>query len=236
MSEAPFPLRRGSQDVYKARDITQRAPSIAPSTMIPSTLPYPGVYTSSQTLSTTNASTASLGGVSQHSNRQAQSLASAALNAAGLPSRIGFLGLGRKSSKRIGSTQRTRGGDSPSPMSISGPLPPPSGDLQSPFINRPNVLRPSGPRPSFSSSGSELDPGTTPYSPPAEPRPSLSSLSSVAESLSTQAAPNQANLTAMSDILPQADPAVLARYLSAANGDHLVAISRYLDDDKQVRT
>ena len=182
-SDAPFPLRKGSQDVYRARDITQRTPSVAPSTMVPSTIPYPGVYDNTQTLRTHSS-------LSHHSSGSGQtaststgsgwgtgSFASAALNAAGLPSRVGFFGLGRKSSKRLASSgnagaagsQRHRmglgmmsdaggagGSGSGAGLSISAPLQAPSGQLGAASVGRTTALRPSGPRPSLSTSSSEL--------------------------------------------------------------------------------
>lgn len=254
MSEAPFPLRKGSQDVYRARDITQRAPSIAPSTMIPSTIPYPGVYTSSQTLSTSGAVSVASQSSSQLSGKQQASFGQAALNAAGLPSRMNFLGLGRKSSKRMASNHRSKMSDVYGNFSMSTPLQAPPGTQPGP-VSRPNALRPSGPRPSFSSSGSDREyagsPLTTIHSHtsgsslpsvsyPSNPafslpsRPSMSSLRSATLTSSTHdsVAKGEA-LTAMTDILPDAQEEVLLRYLYAAGGDHLVAIGRYLDDSKQ---
>lgn len=247
MSEAPFPLRKGSQDACRAREITQRAPSIAPSTMVPSTIPYPGVYDNGQTLRTTSA-------MSNHSaassSRQQANFAAAALNAAGLPSRS-FFGLGRKVSKRAPSLsqqrqQRTGGTDAPNTMSISAPLQPPPGPPLS-TVGRSNALKPSGPRPSISSSSSDLPsyqstsslhslanggPQRFPaISPLANPQSmQLPAISSIAYS---GAVDSEAELlTAMSDILPMAPRDALLRYLRVSKGDHLAAIGRYLDDER----
>lgn len=241
MSEAPFPLRKGSQDVYRARDITQRTPSVAPSTMVPSTIPYPGVYDNSQTLRTASAMS---NYSSTSSNRQQANFAAAALNAAGLPSRS-FFGLGRKASKRAPSISQQRqqrsAMDSGTAMSISSPLQPPPGPLLS-TLGRNNGLRPSGPRPSISSSSSDipsLQSTTSIHSLASSPQPRYATTSPTvqASQLPPTAYSGAVNseaelLTAMSDILPMAGKDVLLRYLRAAKGDHLAAIGRYVDDER----
>ena len=260
MSEVPFPLRKGSQDVYRARDITQRTPSIAPSSMIPVGIPYPGVYNSSQTLAT-NPSPTFGAFPSLPSKQQSSSFAAAALNATTLPSRMGFLGLGRKTSKRVGAaSQRQRPGDAghTNNLSISAPLhPPPSSQTSASSSRQATMLRPSGPRPS----NSDTDFGVnsilninTPIS--SSSIRSLASLEAVSPSVlpvamhlpsKVSAVPalpnfdapigfdyaNAEKLTAMTDILPQAQSHVLAQYLRAAKGDDLVAIGRYLEDERQ---
>lgn len=259
MSEAPFPLRAGSQDVYRARDITQRAPSVAPSTMVPNNIPYPGVYNSTSSLSTTSplpphaSATNLLMNQNSRSGGTAASIASAALNAAGLPSRVGFFGLGRKASKRsVASSTNPRSrqgtndsmtGIGQSNLSISAPLQPPPPPASSSMQHLPpvasrsaNMIRPSGPRPSFSSSGSERDhlvsspPLSNTYSsasslpsiPQQQQQPSYStlssrpSMSSIAHSASSHSTVNNDLVNTMQDILPQASKDVLARYLAAS--------------------
>lgn len=256
-SEALFPLRKNSADVYKARDITQRAPSVAPSTMVPSSIPYPGVYNNTQTLTTGMPSSASV------SSKSSGSFASAALNAAGLPSRVGFFGLGRKTSKRVGSNAHSRreGTLNSGNLSISSPLqPPPEPAITASSSTRSsNHLRPSGPRPS-SSSNFERDGYAWP--PSISSRHSHASITSLAtlSSSSPMSTSLQANqpakpltsspsslayssavntedelLTSMSDILPHASKDVLVHYLRAARGDHLDAIGRFLEDEKAGR-
>lgn len=244
MSEAPFPLRKGSQDIYKARDITQRAPSIAPSTMVPSTIPYPGVYDNGQTLRTTSAMS---NYSSASSNRQQANFAAAALNAAGLPTRS-FFGLGRKASKRAPSISQQRqqrtGVDAGTAMSISAPLQPPPGPALN-TVGRNTALRPSGPRPSVSSPSdlpshassmsiqslaSSQQPQFPQFSPPLAGGQAMPSISSTAYSGAVSSEGEL--LTAMADILPMAPRDILLRYLRASKGDHLDAIGRYLDDER----
>jgi hypothetical protein len=42
-----------------------------------------------------------------------------------------------------------------------------------------------------------------------------------------------ASLQKMADILPQANRAILGRYLTDANGEEMLAITRYIDDEKR---
>ncbi|KAK9899950.1 hypothetical protein P389DRAFT_6025 [Cystobasidium minutum MCA 4210] len=249
-SEAAFPLRRGSHDVYKARDITQRTPSVAPSTMVPNNIPYPGVYEDSQTLRTTSAmSNSTPSSFRSHS----QSFASAALTATGLP-RVGFFGnLGRKSSKRAPSS-RHKGSDGAAGLSISGPIRAPSPESFASSGTRSVSLRPSGPRPSLSASSSDREIPTLQQQFATLPSStSVRSLASIPQGsvmvnetltqgstrpagspLAYPASPNNEEaLIAMADVLPDASKEVLIKYLTACNGDHLAAISAYFDDQRR---
>lgn len=249
-SEA-FPIRQNSQDVYKARDITQRTPSVAPSTMLPNNIPYPGVYEDSQTLRTTSSMSSHPPSSTSSFRSQSHSFASAALNAAGLP-KVGFFGgLGRKSSKRAASS-RHKASDGASNLSISGPIRAPSPEPYSTSGTRSVSLRPSGPRPSISGSSSDRELPTMQHFGTMPTSSSLRSLASipqgsVAGQAPSQAAPsrptgsplafntsigNEEALTAMADVLPQASKEVLAKYLAACNGDQYAAISAYFDDQR----
>lgn len=251
-SEAAFPIRHNSQDVYKARDITQRTPSVAPSTMVPNNIPYPGVYEDSQTLRTSSAMSSYP--TSSTFRSQSHSFASAALNAAGLP-KVGFFGgLGRKSSKRAASS-RHKASDGAAGLSISGPIRAPSPEAYSAPGTRSVSLRPSGPRPSGSAGTSDREvPTMQPYGtiPTSSSVRSLASIpqGSVA-SLTPAQLPSRPSgsplayvssqgdeeaLTAMADVLPQASKEVLAKYLAACNGDQFAAISAYFDDQRRVGT
>lgn len=247
-SEAVFPLRKGSQDMYKARDITQRAPSVAPSTMVPNNIPYPGVYEDSSTLRTTS-SLSQYATLPSRSPHQPSTLASVALTAAGLPSKVGFFGLGRKGSKRAASSRHRRTDG----LSISSPIRPPS-PSQALASSRAMPQRPSGPRPSISSLSSErealpsgyqpnvlpasgsfrslaaIPQGALPNSPGSshEVKPPVSPLAYGAATLNGADA-----LTAMGDVLPHVSQETLVKYLTACNGDHLAAIGAYFEDERR---
>lgn len=248
-SEA-FPIRHNSQEVYKARDITQRTPSVAPSTMVPNNIPYPGVYEDSQTLRTGSA-LSSQPPSSSSFRSHSHSFASAALNAAGLP-KVGFFGgLGRKSSKRAPSS-RHKASDGASGLSISGPIRAPSPETFATSSTRSVSLRPSGPRPSISASSSDRDlptiqhygamPTSTsvrslasiPQGTVASPPPAPAAVRPTASPLSQTSSPNHEEaLTAMADVLPQASKEVLAKYLASCHGDQFAAISAYFEDQRR---
>lgn len=248
-----FPIRHNSQDVYKARDITQRTPSVAPSTMVPNNIPYPGVYEDSQTLRT-NSAMSSHAPSSSSFRSHSQSFASAALNAAGLP-KVGFFGgLGRKSSKRAPAS-RHKASDGASGLSISGPIRAPSPEAFASSSTRSVSLRPSGPRPSVSASSSDRDLPTMQHYGAMPTSTSVRSLASIPQGevsgqsltaagvrptgspLTQIASPEgEEALTAMADVLPQASKEVLAKYLAACKGDQIAAISAYFEDQRAGRS